>query len=138
MRLLPPRRWRRLFRGPWCSSCVSVRATSAASIAGKVRILLLQKSHEESDTSFPPFSPSLISLMASVDDKHHVYYLRTRAQESRWTSWDPFPNKPTISVDVKQHFNQVFRRVAVSWVRKGRGIQPRTQLSALMELCQKS
>ena len=26
-------------------------------------------------TPFPPFSPSLISLMASVDVKHHVYLL---------------------------------------------------------------
>ena len=25
--------------------------------------------------------------------------------KSRWTSWDPVPNKPTVSVDVKQHFN---------------------------------
>ena len=27
-------------------------------------------------TPFPPFSPSLISLMVSVDVKHHVYLLR--------------------------------------------------------------
>ena len=25
--------------------------------------------------------------------------------KSRWTSWAPVPNKPTASVDVKQHFN---------------------------------
>ena len=25
----------------------------------------------------------------------------------RWTSWAPVPNKPTVSVDVKQHFNHV-------------------------------
>ena len=24
---------------------------------------------------------------------------------SRWTSWAPVPYKPTVSVDVKQHFN---------------------------------
>ena len=24
---------------------------------------------------------------------------------SRWPSWAPGPNKPTVSVDVKQHFN---------------------------------
>ena len=24
---------------------------------------------------------------------------------SRWTSWAPVPNKPTVSVDVKQYFN---------------------------------
>ena len=27
---------------------------------------------------FPPFSPSLISLMVSVDVKHHVYLLTVR------------------------------------------------------------
>ena len=27
--------------------------------------------------------------------------------KSRWTSWAPVPNKLTVSVDVKQHFNQV-------------------------------
>ena len=34
---------------------------------------------------------------------------RVRAQElcERWTYWAPVPNKPTVSVDVKQHFNQV-------------------------------
>ena len=26
--------------------------------------------------------------------------------KSRWTSWAPVPNKPTVSVGVKQHFNQ--------------------------------
>ena len=25
--------------------------------------------------------------------------------KSRWPSWAPVPNKPTVSVDVKQHFN---------------------------------
>ena len=27
--------------------------------------------------------------------------------KSRWTSWAPVPNKPTVSVDVKQHFNRL-------------------------------
>ena len=31
--------------------------------------------------------------------------------KSRWTSWAPDPNKPTVSVDVKQHFNNK----AVAW-----------------------
>ena len=38
--------------------------------------------------------------------------------KSRWTSWAPVPNKPTVSVDVKQHFNKAvaWRRVfAVNW-----------------------
>ena len=30
--------------------------------------------------------------------------------KSRWASWAPVPNKPTVSVDVKQHFNQPARR----------------------------
>ena len=35
-------------------------------------------------TPFPPFSPSLISLMVSVDVKHHVYLLTwwTKSQDS--------------------------------------------------------
>ena len=28
--------------------------------------------------------------------------------KSRWTSWAPVPNKPTVSVDVKQHFNNMY------------------------------
>ena len=27
--------------------------------------------------------------------------------KSRWTSWAPVSNKPTVSVDVKQHFSQL-------------------------------
>ena len=27
--------------------------------------------------------------------------------KSRWSSWAPVPNKPAVSVDVKQHFNNV-------------------------------
>ena len=29
---------------------------------------------------------------------------------SRWTSWAPVRNKPTVSVDVKQHFNIAWPR----------------------------
>ena len=28
-------------------------------------------------------------------------------RKSRWASWAPVPNKPTVSVDVKQHFKSV-------------------------------
>ena len=57
-----------------------------------------------------PFSPSLLSLMVSVDVKHHVYLqLSTQRSEAVWKSrkppWAPVPNKPTVSVDVKQHSN---------------------------------
>ena len=27
---------------------------------------------------------------------------------SRWPSWAPVPNKPRVSVDVKQHFSLIF------------------------------
>ena len=30
--------------------------------------------------------------------------------KSRWPSWAPVPSKPTVSVDVKQHFNQINQR----------------------------
>ena len=30
--------------------------------------------------------------------------------KSRWPSWAPVPNKPTVSVDVKQHFNNTSSR----------------------------
>ena len=61
-------------------------------------------------TSIPPFSPSLISLMVSVDVKHHVYILtyphplpkeekrkKKKSQssgagsKSRWPSWASCP-----------------------------------------------
>ena len=51
-------------------------------------------------------SPSLIVLMVSVDVKQHLKLQSSGAvRKSRWTSWAPVPNKPTVSVDVKQHFN---------------------------------
>ena len=80
----------------------------------------------------PPFSPSLISLMVSVDVKHHVYLLTVKRKpmnvspaisnnSSIPSKYFPpntelrsdvkveaavlgsVPNKPTVSVDVKQH-----------------------------------
>ena len=60
----------------------------------------------------PTLSPSLISHLASVDVKQQ----RRRPTQSsgavwksRWTSWAPVPNKPTVCVDVKQHFCQGWR-----------------------------
>ena len=32
--------------------------------------------------------------------------------KSRWQAWAPVPNKPTVSVDVKQHFNKMNRTLA--------------------------
>ena len=34
--------------------------------------------------------------------------------KSRWTSWAPVPNKPTVSVDVKQHFYRSSVKVEVA------------------------
>ena len=42
----------------------------------------------------------------SVDKGLTLLLLSSRAVwKSRWPSWAPVPNKPTVSVDVKQHFN---------------------------------
>ena len=56
---------------------------------------------------------SLICQMTSEDIKHqtHHHYFDTSSGavwKWMWTSWAPVPNKPTVSVDVKQHFNQLF------------------------------
>ena len=32
-------------------------------------------------------------------------------RKSTWTSWAPVPNKPTVSVDVKQHFNSPLEKI---------------------------
>ena len=29
-------------------------------------------------------------------------------RQSRWTPWAPVPNKPTVPVDLKHHFNQLY------------------------------
>ena len=58
----------------------------------------------------PPPSHPHISLMVSMDVKHHVYLLTYywdcqnsgAMWKSRWPSWASVPNKPTVSVDVKQ------------------------------------
>ena len=51
--------------------------------------------------------------------------------KSRWTSWAPVPNKPTVSVDVKQHFNHfVFfylLKANVSAVLQQKQLQGRSQ-----------
>ena len=36
-----------------------------------------------------------------------VYQSSGAVWKSRWPSWAPVPNKPTVSVDVKQHFNNL-------------------------------
>ena len=38
--------------------------------------------------------------------------------KSRWPSWAPVPNKPTVSVDVKQHFNQLDPSMTHVWSLK--------------------
>ena len=49
-----------------------------------------------------PLSPSLIWFLWTLS----TIYLLTE-WKSRWPSWAPVPNKPTISMDVKRHFNQL-------------------------------
>ena len=59
----------------------------------------------------PSHSPSLIGLIAAVDVKQQKQKQKIGAAElrscggrqSKWPSWAPVPNKPTVSVDVKQH-----------------------------------
>ena len=60
-----------------------------------------------SPTSIPPFSPSLISLMVSVDVKHHVYLLKM-SPESCVKVEVAALDSPSLrvlmaSVDVKQY-----------------------------------
>ena len=58
---------------------------------------------------------SLICQPTSEDMKLYII-ISTRGQssgavwKSRWTSWAPVPNKPTVSVDVKQHSTNQYRR----------------------------
>ena len=37
--------------------------------------------------------------------------------KSRWLFWAPVPNKPTVSVDVKQHFNIIQNSTGYSELR---------------------
>ena len=48
--------------------------------------------------------------------------------KSRWPSWAPVPNKPTVSVDVKQHSTNLFTNGRVSAEPRGsNGSAPRFQ-----------
>ena len=47
--------------------------------------------------------------------------------KSRWPSWVPVPNKPTVSADVKQRFNQSRKaftadRVLLTWSKHTRSL----------------
>ena len=63
-----------------------------------------------------PFNTTAVccSVQSSVQNSGAVW-------NSRWPSWAPVRNKPTVSVDVKQHFNQPtteyssLRRLCVDW-----------------------
>ena len=58
--------------------------------------------------SYPPTPP----CSNKAHDEHKAHTQAVRAQELcvtvevQWTPWAPVPNKPTVSVDVKQHFHQ--------------------------------
>ena len=51
---------------------------------------------------------------------YRLRYVRSHQQssetvwKSKWPSWAPVPNKPTVSLDVKQHFNQTPISILVS------------------------
>ena len=59
-----------------------------------------------------------------MDVKHHVYLPITQSSgavwKSRWPSWDPVPNKPTVSVHVKQHSTTTNHTRRHSYFIKGR------------------
>ena len=75
-----------------------------------------QSSSSTSHSSFPPPSSSSFYLILLL----LLSYIRLfrwfsginqslgAVWKSRWSSWAPVPNKPTVSVDVKQHFNNIF------------------------------
>ena len=53
-----------------------------------------------------------------TNKKYVVSEMKLRAQssgavwKSKWQSWAPVPNKPTVSVDVKQHFNNEIKSLS--------------------------
>ena len=52
------------------------------------------------------FMPSQLLQLHLGDGSHKPCSQSSGAVwKSRWPSWAPVPNKPTVSVDVKQHFN---------------------------------
>ena len=71
----------------------------------------LQLTRKRSDMTSFCVHPA-VPLSVAYDDKFKAanYKDNTHTQssgavwKSRWTSWAPVPNKPTVSVDVKQHF----------------------------------
>ena len=68
-----------------------------------------------------------------VEDEDKVHELRSSGavwKSMRWPSWAPVPNKPTVSVDVKQHFNQQQRDWAAGLRRGG----SRSGVRVLLEL----
>ena len=72
-------------------------------------------------TSLKP-SWKALSLVVSVDYvKLHSPQTHNSGAvwKSRWTSWAPVPNKPTISVDVKQHFDSNKNILKFSMSRPG-------------------
>ena len=63
-------------------------------------------------TGSPSYSLSLICQpdIRGIDIKPHIIMIREPQSsgavwKSRWPSWAPVPNTPTVSVDVKQHFS---------------------------------
>ena len=67
----------------------------------------------EQEVAFRPLGAFFLAavflgtLMCNYILKIYVYVYRSQSsgavRKSRWPSWAPVPNKPTVSVDVKQH-----------------------------------
>ena len=63
--------------------------------------------------------------MVSVDVKQHFNVQSSGAVwKSRWPSWAPVPNKHTVFVDVKQHFNNIRCQVRAQELCESRGGRP--------------
>ena len=44
-----------------------------------------------------------LTVLQVLDIQPSMYIELRSCVKSRWPSWAPVPNKPTVSVDVKQH-----------------------------------
>ena len=60
-----------------------------------------------SSTAWSILIQQLTKMTLTVISQYHQNYAPVRLTEFRWLSWAPIPNKPTVSVDIKQHFNNI-------------------------------
>ena len=71
---------------------VVVAAAAAAAAVVVVVVVIMEKGREKKRKKVIKNTASLV-----------ITELRSCVRKSRWPSWAPVPNKPTVSVDVKQH-----------------------------------